>query len=111
MLLLCDIPTRAHDRSMQQPLGWLLHSADSAMLMCISVFLIKVKYDMQDPTDSLPWEGQGAGAGPSTAGGSALQPWGNAGGGATAGASGGRERSGNAEITPLEVLTPTLPNS
>ena len=66
---------------------------------------------MQGATDSLPWEGHGAGAGPSTAGGSALQPWGDAGGGATAGASGGRERSGNAEITPLEVLTPALPDS
>lgn len=60
---------------------------------------------MQGPSDGLPWEGQGAGAGPSTAaasGGSALQPWGDAGGSATAGA-GGRERGGNAEITPLEV--------
>lgn len=64
---------------------------------------------MQGPTDSLPWEGQGAGAGAgsSAAGGGALQPWGDAaGGGATAGASGGRERSGNAEITPLEVGSP-----
>ena len=67
---------------------------------------------MQGASDSLPWEGQGAGAGagPSSAGGSALQPWGDAGGGVTAGASGGRERSGNAEITPLEVLTPALPS-
>ena len=63
---------------------------------------------LQGPADSLPWEGQGVGAGaaPSAAGGSALQPWGEAGGGTTAGASGGRERSGNAEITPLEVLKP-----
>ena len=66
---------------------------------------------MQGPTDGLPWEGPGvgAGAGPSAAGGSALQPWGDSSGGATAGASGGRERSGNAEITPLEVLKPALP--
>lgn len=67
------------------------------------------RHDMQGPTDSLPWEAPaaGAGAGPSAAtapGGSTLQPWGDAGGGATAGASGGRERTGNAEITPLEVL-------
>ena len=61
---------------------------------------------MQGPSDALPWEGQGAGAGASAAatpGGSALQPWGDAGGSARAGVSGGRDRSGNAEITPLEV--------
>ena len=72
----------------------------------------KQSRSVQGPTDSLPWEGQGVGAGaaPSAAGGSTLQPWGEATGGATAGASGGRERSGNAEITPLEVLKPALPD-
>ena len=64
---------------------------------------------VQGATDALPWENQtaGAGAGPSAAapGGSALQPWGNSGPGA---ASPGQERSGNAEITPLEVTTPKL---
>ena len=59
---------------------------------------------MQGASDALPWENQNApgGAGPSAAapGANALQPWGN-----TAGttASSAQERSGNAEITPLEV--------
>ncbi|KAA6420881.1 MAG: ATPase family AAA domain-containing protein [Trebouxia sp. A1-2] len=59
------------------------------------------------PTDALPWEirSAGAGADPSGAagpGGSALQPWGDNAGASATGAS-GHERSGNAEITPLEV--------
>ncbi|KAL0052590.1 hypothetical protein WJX82_004414 [Trebouxia sp. C0006] len=63
---------------------------------------------LQGPTDPcLPWEtwSAGAGAGPSGAagpGGSALQPWGDNAGASATGAS-GHERSGNAEITPLEV--------
>ncbi|KAL0036308.1 hypothetical protein WJX77_001773 [Trebouxia sp. C0004] len=62
---------------------------------------------LQGPTDALPWEARsaGAGAGPSGAagpGGSALQPWGDNAGASATGAS-GHERSGNAEITPLEV--------
>ncbi len=63
---------------------------------------------VQGPTDPcLPWEtwSAGAGAGPSGAagpGGSALQPWGDNAGASATGAS-GHERSGNAEITPLEV--------
>lgn len=62
---------------------------------------------LQGPTDALPWEvrSAGAGAGPSVAagpGGSALQPWGDNAGASATGAS-GHERSGNAEITPLEV--------
>lgn len=104
----------AHDQVCNHLLAG-CYTLASAMLTCATVSIVKVKDGMQGPTDNLPWEGQGAGAGagagPSTAGGSALQPWGDAGGGATAGASGGRERSGNAEITPLEVLTPALPDS
>ena len=60
---------------------------------------------VQGPTDALPWETRSAGAGPSGAagpGGSALQPWGDNAGASATGAS-GHERSGNAEITPLEV--------
>lgn len=62
---------------------------------------------VQGPTDALPWEirSAGAGADPSGAagpGGSALQPWGDNAGASATGAS-GHERSGNAEITPLEV--------
>ena len=62
---------------------------------------------VQGPTDALPWETRsaGAGAGPSGAagpGGSAMQPWGDNAGASATGAS-GHERSGNAEITPLEV--------
>jgi len=64
---------------------------------------------VQGPTDALPWEarsaGAGAAAGPSGAagpGGSALQPWGDNAGASATGAA-GHERSGNAEITPLEV--------
>ena len=70
---------------------------------------------LQCASDALPWENQNAaaGAGPSAAapGASALQPWGNTAGTA---ASSAQERSGNAEITPLEVVTETcyfLPRS
>ena len=63
---------------------------------------------VQGPT-ALPWESRSAaaGAGPSGApgpGGSALQPWGDNAGASATGAS-GHERSGNAEITPLEVTS------
>ena len=57
----------------------------------------------QGSADGLPWEGTraGAGQGATASGAGPLQPYGSSAGGAVPGQA--RERSGNAEITPLEV--------
>ena len=66
-----------------------------------------MKVHLQGGTDGLPWEApKAAGAGPSGSG--ALQPYapGGAAGGPMPGTA--RDRSGNAEITPLEVISAPL---